>query len=416
MYKSSLLILIFSIINVPLHYGQSVSEQAPPEFIKTITFSIPGSLNELPVIELGQPLILEFDDINGNEADYYYTIEHFNFDWTPSVLAKAEYMSGLDNQRIFEYYNSFNAYQMYSHYRLKIPNNQLKGLLKTGNYLLSIYNDIDELVLSRKFIVYKDEAAVGVQVKRSRDMAHINTKQNIEIKINPRNTLTNPAETVKTKLIQNNNLKTAITDLKPQYILGKTLSYRYNEESSFWAGNEYFFFDTKDVRAANNSIQFIDLDDIYQSYLFTNIQRSNLPYTYNPDINGTFKVNALNTSNTSIEADYTNVHFSLDSKLLENQNVFVYGNFNNFELNESNLMAYDPIKKRYQCNLKFKQGFYNYKFVVLDSYGNLNEGAISGNHWQTENNYKVIVYYRPLGGRYDQVIGYGGANSSFITN
>ena len=70
---------------------------------------------------------------------------------------------------------------------------------------------------------------------------------------------------------------------------------------------------------------------------------------------------------TSIEADYTNVHFSLDSKLLENQNVFVYGNFNNFELNESNLMAYDPIKKRYQCNIKFKQGFYNYKYVVVRS-------------------------------------------------
>ena len=416
MNKSSLLIFIFSILNINLYHGQSITEQAPPDFIKTITFSIPGSLNELPVIELGQPLILEFDDLNGNEADYYYTIEHFNFDWTPSVLAKAEYMSGLDNQRIFEYYNSFNAYQMYSHYKLKIPNNQLKGLLKTGNYLLSIYNDMDELVFSRKFIIYKDEAAVGVQVKRSRNMSHINTKHNIEITINPRNTLTNPAETVKTKLIQNNNLKTAINNLKPQYILGKTLSYRYNEESSFWAGNEYFFFDTKDVRAANNSIQFIDLDDIYQSYLFANVKRSNLPYTYNPDINGTFKVNALNTSNTSIEADYTNVHFSLETEPLENQNVFVYGNFNNFELNESNLMAYNPNKKRYQCNLKFKQGFYNYKYVTLDNNGNLNEGAISGNHWQTENNYKVIVYYRPLGGRYDLVIGYGGANSSFITN
>lgn len=416
MNNPTLLILLFFILNVHLHNGQSISEQAPPEFIKTITFSIPGSLNELPVIELGQPLILEFDDLNGNEADYYYTIEHFNFDWTPSVLAKAEFMSGLDNQRIFEYYNSFNAYQMYSHYKLKIPNNQLKGLLKTGNYLLSIYNDIDELVFSRKFIIYKDEAAVGVQVKRSRDMSHINTKQNLEIIINPRNTLTNPAETVKIKLIQNNNLKTAINNLKPQYILGKTLSYRYNEESSFWAGNEYFFFDTKDVRAANNSIQFIDLDDIYQSYLFANVKRSNLPYTYNPDINGTFKVNALNTSNTSIEADYTNVHFSLETEPLENQNVFVYGNFNNFELNENNLMAYDPIKKRYQCNLKFKQGFYNYKYVALDANGNINEGAIGGNHWQTENNYKVIVYYRPLGGRYDLVIGYGGANSSFITN
>ena len=68
-------------------------------------------------------------------------------------------------------------------------------------------------------------------------------------------------------------------------------------------------------------------------------------------------------------------------------------------------MTYDPNKKRYQCNLKFKQGFYNYKYVTLDDNGNLNEGAISGNHWQTENNYKVIVYYRPEAGRYDLVIG-----------
>ena len=72
-----------------LHHGQSITEQAPPDFIKTITFSIPGSLNELPVIELGQPLILEFDDLNGNEADYYYTIEHFNFDWTPLCFSKS---------------------------------------------------------------------------------------------------------------------------------------------------------------------------------------------------------------------------------------------------------------------------------------------------------------------------------------
>lgn len=397
-------------------WAQPVAEQAPPDFIKTILFSTPGNLNELPVIELGQPIILEFDDLNGNEADYYYTLEHYNFDWTPSVLVKAEYMTGIDNQRIFEYYNSFNTYQMFSHYKLTIPNNQLRAVKKTGNYILSIYNDLDELMFSRKFIIYENKAAVGVNVKRSRDMAHIETKQNIEILINPKNNLINPNETVKIQLVQNNNLKTAITNLRPQYILGKTLSYKYNEESSFWAGNEYFFFDSKDVRAANNSIQFIDLEDIYQSYLFGNNIRNGLPYTYNPDINGAYKVNALNSNNKGIEADYTNVHFTLQSELLENKAVFVYGNYNNFELNEGNLMAYDSRTNSYKCQIKFKQGFYNYKYVVLNNNNELDEGFISGNHWQTENNYKAIVYYRELGGRYDKVIGMGETSSTTITN
>ena len=66
--------------------------------------------------------------------------------------------------------------------------------------------------------------------------------------------------------------------------------------------------------------------------------------------------------------------------------------------------------------MKLKQGFYNYKYVVVDADGNLNEGAISGNHYQTENNYKVLVYYRNLGARYDKLIGIGEASSINITN
>ena len=48
--------------------------------------------------------------------------------------------------------------------------------------------------------------------------------------------------------------------------------------------------------------------------------------------------------------------------------------------------------------------------------GKLNEGAISGNFYQTENNYKVIVYYRDLGARYDKIIGLGEGNSVNISN
>ena len=58
----------------------------------------------------------------------------------------------------------------------------------------------------------------------------------------------------------------------------------------FPGGNEYLFFETKDVRAATMRVKAIALEDIYQSYLYTDVARKNLPYTYNPDINGQFKI------------------------------------------------------------------------------------------------------------------------------
>ncbi|HNU58726.1 MAG TPA: DUF5103 domain-containing protein, partial [Aquaticitalea sp.] len=275
-----------------------------------------------------------------------------------------------------------------------------------------------ELVFSRKFMVYEDAVNVGVSIKRSRDVKFINEKQSVDIIISNNNfNFNNPMETVKATIIQNYNLNTAITGLKPQYILGNELSYRYVSESSFWGGNEYRYFETKDLRAANVGVRTTDLKDIYHTYLFTNHQRANRPYTYNPDINGSFVTTASDRENVSIEADYTFVHFSLQYNLLkEGQKIYVYGNFNNYALDAENEMHYSPDTNLYECAIKLKQGFYNYKYVVTEADGSLNDGAISGNFWQTENNYKVLVYYKDLGARYDRLIGVGEGSSVDISN
>ena len=218
-------------------------------------------------------------------------------------------------------------------------------------------------------------------------------------------------------VIQNNNLKTAITDLEPQYILANELTYRYNEKSSFYGGNEFFFFENKEIRAASNGVQFIDLQDLYHSYLFTNISRANQRYTYNPDINGNFVITALDVDNPDVEADYAEVHFSLQyPKLEDGQDIFVYGNFNNYELEEATRMEYFEEEGIYTTSFLLKQGFYNYKYVILNKDNTIDHNKIGGSFWQTENNYKVIVYYRELGARYDKVIGLGEKNSVGITN
>ena len=399
-----------------LTFGQ-VSEVNPPDYIKTIIFKSNTNQSQLPILKLGERLRLEFDVLNGDEADFYYKITYYNFDWTPSNLLKLEYLQGFDDVRITDYENSFNTYQIYSHYRLQIPNQQTR-LKLSGNYMIHIYNEYEELMFSRKFMIYEDIANVGVSIKRSRDVRYIQQKQSVDFVISsPSMHFNNPSQTIKVAVIQNNNLNTAITNLKPLYTLGRQLIYTYNTESSFWGGNEFLFFENKDVRGANVGVQFIDLKDIYHSYLFTDIIRAERLYTYNPDINGNFLITALDTDNIDIEADYTIIHFSLlHYELFNNKSIHVYGNFNNYAIDEATKMTYNSKTGYYETQMLLKQGFYNYKYVVVVENGNIDEGAISGNFDQTENNYKVLVYYRDLGARYDKIIAFGEGSSVNISN
>ena len=401
---------------LPLFLNGQVQEVDPPTDVKTISLGVVDNASGLAIINLNDRLVLEFDVLNNLEEDFYYVIEHFDSDWNPSQLMKTEYLAGMDNLRIVDYVNSFNTYQIYSHYRLQIPNQQTR-LRVSGNYIIKIFDDYDDLVFSRKFMVVETMANVGVQIRRSRDVALINETQSVDFKVTPTTSnFNNPLETIKTTVLQNNNLKTAIHGLKPQYIMGNELVYRYTNASLFWGGNEYLFFENKDIRATNLGIQYIDLQDLYHSYLYTNIERSRLKYTFNPDINGGFKVTVLDRDDPRIEADYTYVHFSLSATEFLNAAVYVYGGFNNFSTTKENEMVFNPNKGVYEATLLMKQGFYNYKYVVIDKENTLQEGAISGNFDETENNYKVLVYYRDLGARYDKLIGLGEANSVQMTN
>lgn len=411
------LFLFLTIITLSFTCKAQVTEEIiAPQNIKTIILQELTSERQIPLIELGKTLTLRFDDINGDEADYYYRIQQYNFDWTPSSLMKQEYLKGMDEQHIQDYENSYNTLQLYSHFRLNIPNQNCR-ITKTGNYIIEIYNDDEEIVFSKKFIVYQDRANVGVEIKRSRDLNFIESKQIVQYYISPRNNFfNNPKQNIKTLVFKNNNIKNAITNLKPQYTIGNKLMYRYDQEASFWAGNEYFYFDNKDIRGGNISLQHTELGDLYNNYLYTNRSRRHDTYTYNPDINGGFVVRNLNADDSNIEADYSQVHFSLENfENLGDRKVYVVGNFNNYELDEASELKFDPDTATYKNTSLIKQGFVNYKFITHTD-NEIDHSLIDGNFHQTENEYTVVVYYRDVGARYDQVIGLGSATSINISN
>jgi hypothetical protein len=395
-----------------------VSEKIEPQNIRTIQFKGSSAQSQLPIIQLGSTIELSFDDINGNEEDYYYKITHHNFDWTPSDLSKGEYLNGFDDVRIETYQNSFNTLQLFSHYTLTIPNRETRSINKSGNYLISIYNDSNELIFSRKFMIYESLVGVGVEIKRSRDIKYIDEKQVVQFKVSsPTLLLINPKQTVKTLVMQNSNIKRAITDLVPQYTIGNELIYRYDKEAAFWGGNEFLFFDNKDIRSATNGIRRVELTDLYENFLYTDISRKTRPYTYNPDINGNFVVRNFGVENQDIEAEYVRMHFNLQYyDDIGDKELHIYGNFNNWTIDETTYMRYDTSSDTFKNDRLFKQGFYNYKYVLVNRDGSIDDGAVSGNFWQTENQYTVLVYFRDLGARFDRIIGMGTANSTNINN
>lgn len=412
-FKLKQLALLF--FTFPL-FGQVQTEVNPPEYIKSVIFK--GSTDDqFPIVQLGESIFLEFDDVRAIEEDYYYKIIHCDYDWTPSDLLKSQYLDGVDNQRIIDYQNSYTTLQPYSHYRLKIPNIAVSPKV-SGNYMLEVYNQFNELQFSRRFVVYRDLVSVGVALKRSRDFEFFNAEQLVEISINTANfPVINPKKEVKIAVLQNYHWPTALYNIPPQYTRGTLLEYRYNDRITYNGGNEFQNFDTSDLRRPSSRINRIEYRDVYHHYLFTDTYRSEEKYVYYPDINGDFELRTLQGEDASRESEYTEVHFSFPyTEILGLDQVYVYGKFNNYALEDLNRMTYNPDNGKMEATIRLKQGFYNYKYVIQREDGSIELNTICGNYHFTENQYLVLVYYRDFGDVYDSIIGIGSGNSEGITN
>lgn len=408
---------ILTVLTTFFTYAQE-KEVNPPYYIKTVTF-VQNGQNMVPIFQLGDEFQFQFDDLQGSENNYYYHLTHCDYDWKPSQLSINEYLNGFNDQRIIDYTNSLNCLQIYSHYRVSFPN-KFTQLKVSGNYIISILNEDREVVFSRKFVVYESLVTVPLQVKRARNVNDVNFKHNMDFAVKSGTiNFQSPLKNVKVMILQNGRLNTAITNIKPMYTLGNDLIYKYDGETQFWAGNEFLYFENKNIRAATNTIAKVDTNTgLYGCYLYTNNARGNQPYTYWPDKNGNFFINNVNSTVPETEADYAWIYLSLSAPaFFENKSIYINGMFNNYALTDEYKMDYNEKKGIYEKAIMVKQGFTNYCYTVADAAGKVDDAnAIDGNFYQTENDYMVIVYYRENNQRYDRVIGKGIASSVDIIN
>lgn len=398
-------------------FAQQYSEAIPPENIKTIQLFNPQTNDLTPLIRLGgEYLILSFDDLNAGFQEYNYKIEHYNADWTPSGIFQSEFLDGYSSDYIRDYRNSFNTYQNYTHYRITIPNNNVR-LKLPGNYVVKVYTkDEDNPVFTRRFAIYEErKVSLGLQTERAIGSGNLNQRISVVVSSAQVN-LTETPDGATLFIMKNNNWNDNLTLKKPQFIRNSQLTYQ-DQNHLFEGNSEYLWFDTKMLEVpAMSTERVFRQDSLYHTVLRPDFQKWNLGYFDEPDVNGAFyirNVRLADQTKSGSEADYTWVHFALDEfdDAAGTKELYIVGAFNDWELTPDYRLR-KTESNYWEVSVLLKQGYYNYQYAVYDtSTGETSLSEINGSFWQTENLYQALFYYRPWGTRYDVLMGYGEVNT-----
>ena len=154
---------------------------------------------------------------------------------------------------------------------------------------------------------------IDANVRRATLAENRNTKHEIDFTIkHPKIVIADPFADIKVHIKQNNREDNSITNLTPQFVRNEELIYNYEDINTFFGNNEFRHFDFKSLRYQSERIKSIYFDSTYNHiYLFNDNIRLYDLYSIRPDINGAFVIESQEGWESSIEADYAFVHFTL---------------------------------------------------------------------------------------------------------
>lgn len=380
--------------------------------LQTVQLFNPQTNDLSPFINIdGEYLVFSFDDMDAGYKRYEYKIVRYDRFWNQSSVFLSEYLNGYETNYIRDYRNSFNTRVHYTHYEVQIPNRDFSFKL-SGNYAIQLLHPNNKSVmLEKRFSVYEDLTAVGVNVERINGFEEQNQRVAVRIASSNQFDLTKNQQESLLVILKNDNWKEGMALQQP--VFAQPFQFTYNQMDNLFSGGvEYNWFDTKNIEIAGMTTERIIRDDVYKTVLRADGFAPDQPYLDRPDVNGNYYVRndrIPNPMNAGSEADYTEVFFALAGyEPAANERIFVYGAFNNFEPTEDSFLEYVPQTGYFETSILLKQGYYNYSYGVLNTdTQEIDYDRISGSFWETENKYSALFYYRPWGQRYDLLVGYG---------
>jgi hypothetical protein len=394
-----------------LTFAQPYTDSIYRHEIKSVEFYNTPKKASFPIIPLNsnETVTLGFDNLKGGTVNYHYTIEHCDADWNSSNISTAEYLKNYSDDRLDNYSYSTATVQKYTHYELKLPNENIAPKIP-GNYILKVYEDSDptKLVLTRKLYVVNTKISLIAEVVPSVDNSTRNTNQKINFTVDyGSQRVQNPSREIRTLVMQNNRPETAIMNTQPTYIRGSQLIFSDVTANDFPAVNEFRHFDTRTLKLNSINIQHIYRDTANTILLLTDPDRSKGNYTLEYDLDGNYYLLNQDGTDPRIDADYAHMLFSLSTTRQPNTGTpYVVGRFNDYKLDANSKLTFDANLNKYVASIFLKQGVYDYTYVWVDTKGREDITGLEGSYFETENEYQVLVYYKPAGARWEELVGY----------
>ena len=363
--------LFFLLVNFSA-WAQQFPEYCATE-VKTARILKTGEDFGWPICNLGESLQLTFDVLDDNNSQLTYRIFHCDAFFNIDDLDFSDYAEGFDNLPLDDYGSSFNTYQKYSHYSLVIPNDNIK-LTISGNYIVKIYDDNQNVILSKVFMVAENTKNfdVNATIKKPLSAELSFDSQQVEVSIdNSRARIANPDKNIMVFAMQNSNFFTR-KRLEISYLSPNEILYSKNYGANiFYGGAEFLKFDAKDVNFTALGVDKIVLQNGLYNYHLSVNEPVSLSYSFAVDLNGSYYIKNDKGFDSNLESDYVNVWFSLKYDRFLDGNLYVVGDFTNYLLVDDYKLNFNSKTMLYETQQLVKQGLYNYQYVVL-----LNDGSV----------------------------------------
>ncbi|MEO6760197.1 MAG: hypothetical protein ABIO24_12140, partial [Saprospiraceae bacterium] len=221
---------------------------------------------------------------------------------------------------------------------------------------------------------------------------------------------------VKAVILQNGRWDNAIGPIAPLASRLDELVFDFQDKIVFPAGREFRYFD---IRSFNSRLDWVhtiqvNKNDEYEATLEIDRSRATSAVSHRTDLNGRFLTGTNEPNKSDLQSDYGWVLFSiLQNAPLEDQDVYLFGEFTDWQLKPQYKLTYHPEANAYWGEAFLKQGYYNYMYQVVDQATSVpDEDGLEGNDFRTTDQYTVLVYFRPYGARYDRLMGAGTFDST----
>lgn len=371
-----------------------------------------------PLLELGatEPLVLRFDDLQSNTEYLSYTFVHCTVDWVPSDLSPVQYIQGAPTDVMPPPRQSFNTLQPFLEYEVEVPNSLMIPKV-SGNYVLKVFrgSDQEDLVLTRRFVVYEQRVQIDARLVATRNVERRDVDQQVDLTLrHPGVDIRDPFSDLHVVMLQNMRWDDVRTGFKPKFIRNNELVYDNPPQGLFQGGNEWRFIDMKNIRYGSSQVAAIRTSDegLEEVWLLPDDKREFKVYLDMPDLNGRYLVRNDLVDGDPLGADYVFVDFNLPRSEQLDGDVYVYGGITDMQCQPAFKCTWDPVKRAYRLRALMKQGYVNYAYAAQFGKNAVPDLALlEGSHYQTENDYLVLVYLMDYQLRCHRVVGMRFVNS-----